>query len=308
LLLFLFALAVTFILSLYLSGAIARPMRKLATAAERVQRGLGRGAQIPDLSRRKDEIGDLSVSFKAMTDALSQRLDSIERFAADVAHELKNPLTSLRSAVETVSIIQSEDDRKKLMQVILQDVQRLDMLITDISKSSRLDAELSREDMGIVDLRGLLHGIVAYHTVPTDKNTKTPKIILNLPDETLPMLTKGIDGRLGQVFDNLLSNAVSFSKLLDIITISAEKQGTQWHISVSDEGPGLPDAKLETIFDRFYSERPCQEEFGTHSGLGLAICKQIIAAHQGRIFAENLYDRDNKKTGARFTVVLEAVE
>lgn len=306
--LFLLALAVTFLLSLYLSGAIARPMRKLAKAAERVQKGMGRDAQIPDLSRRRDEIGDMSVAFKAMTDALSQRLDSIERFAADVAHELKNPLTSLRSAVETVAVIKSEDDRKKLMQVILQDVQRLDMLITDISKSSRLDAELSREDMAKVDLRDLLEGIVAHYTVPTDNNNDAPHVVLNLPEDNVPMTVKGLDGRLGQVFDNLLANAVSFSQPTDTITVSAEKQGKEWFISVSDEGPGLPEAKLETIFNRFYSERPKTEEFGTHSGLGLAICKQIIAVHQGRIFAENLYDKDQKKIGARFTVVLDALE
>lgn len=308
LMLFLMALAVTFLLSLYLSGAIARPMRKLARAAERVQRGMGRDAQIPDLSRRRDEIGDMSVAFRTMTDALSQRLDSIERFAADVAHELKNPLTSLRSAVETVAVIKSEEDRKKLMRVILQDVERLDMLITDISKASRLDAELSRENMDIVDLRELLQSVAAHYTVPTDSNAAHPAIILNLPAETISMAVKGLGGRLGQVFDNLLSNAVSFSKTEDTITVSAEKQGTQWYISVTDQGPGLPDAKLDTIFDRFYSERPTGEEFGKHSGLGLAICKQIIAVHHGRIFAENVYDKNRTKIGARFTVVLDALD
>lgn len=290
LMLFVVSLAVTFILSLYLSGAIARPLKKLARAAERVQKDMGRGEKIPDLSRRQDEIGDLSVSIKSMTDALADRLDSIENFAADVAHELKNPLTSLRSAVETVRIVKSEEDRKQLMDVILHDVERLDRLITDISKSSRLDAELSREDMGVVDLHPLLSGMASHYNVS-----------LNLPGQ--PILTRAVEIRMGQVFDNLISNAKSFS---DTVTVGAEKQGQNWHITVSDNGPGIPDNKLEAIFSRFYTERPTSESFGQHSGLGLAICKQIINAHDGSIYAENLYDKDGHKIGAQFTVILKS--
>jgi two-component system sensor histidine kinase ChvG len=292
LMLFAVSLGFTFLLSLYLSGAIAKPLRKLSKAAQDVQKNYGRGAIIPNLSKRRDEIGDLSASLESMTRTLSKRIDSIENFAADVAHELKNPLTSLRSAVETVAIVKNEEDRQRLMDVILHDVNRLDRLITDISKSSRLDAELSRDDIGVVDLRPMLTGMSDHYSAS-----------LNLPSG-VPMTVHGVESRLGQVFDNLLSNAKSFS---DTLEIAAEKQGMAWHITVSDEGGGIPDNKLEAIFDRFYSERPKNEDFGEHSGLGLAICKQIIEAHQGQIYAENRYNTDMKKIGARFTVVLSAL-
>jgi two-component system sensor histidine kinase ChvG len=285
---FFIALGVTFLLSLYLTGVIARPLKRLSNAANQVQRNLGRGADIPDLSKRKDEIGDLSLAFKSMTDALANRLDSIEHFAADVAHELKNPLTSLRSAVETVSIVKNEEDRNRLLAVIIHDVERLDRLITDISKSSRLDAELSREDMDVIDLKSLLQDLCAYYNCQ-----------LNLPNHEA-IKVRGVEIRLGQVFENLLSNAKSFS---DKIEITVEKQGVNWHLMVEDEGPGIPENKLNAIFDRFYTERPEGESFGNHSGLGLAICKQIIDAHDGQIYAEN---RENAK-GARFTVILKAV-
>ena len=291
LLLFVVALIVTFLLSLYLSGVIARPLKRLSKAAENVQKNFGRGAEIPDLSRREDEIGDLSVALKSMTNALAQRLDSIENFAADVAHELKNPLTSLRSAVETVGIVKNEDDRNQLLKVILHDVERLDRLISDISKSSRLDAELSREDIGVIDLRPLLTDLCTYYEAE-----------INLPSDH-PIRIQGVDIRMGQVFDNLLSNAKSFS---DSVTVLVELQGQDWVIYVDDNGPGIPDNKLDAIFNRFYSERPQTEDFGTHSGLGLAICKQIIEAHGGQIYAENRYDTDHKKCGARFVVMLRA--
>lgn len=290
--LFFIALGITFLLSLYLSGVIGSPLKKLARAANHVQKNFGRGAQIPDLSKRKDEIGDLSVAFKNMTDALALRLDTIEHFAADVAHELKNPLTSLRSAVETLAIVKGKKDQERLITVILHDVNRLDRLISDISKSSRLDAELSREDMEIVDIAQLLKDICHHYNCS-----------VNLPHEHA-INVLGVDTRLGQVFDNLLANAQSFS---DAVTVTVEKQGHEWHITVEDEGPGIPDNKLEKIFDRFYTERPDQEAFGNHSGLGLAICKQIIDAHNGRIFAENRYNDDGNKIGARFTVILKAV-
>lgn len=292
LLLFFGALGITFLLSLYLSGAIARPLKKLAKASEHVQKDFGRGAKIPDLSKRKDEIGDLSLSLKSMTDALSQRLDSIEHFAADVAHELKNPLTSLRSAVETVSIVKNEEDRNRLMEVILHDVDRLDRLITDISKSSRLDAELSREDMDVFCMRGMLIDICDHYGATT-----------NLPAGDA-ICIKGVESRMGQVFDNLLSNAKSFS---DTVSVNVEKQGKNWHIVFDDNGPGIPESKLETIFDRFYTERPQGESFGNNSGLGLAICKQIIEAHDGEIFAQNRYDANDKKIGARFTIILRSI-
>jgi len=291
--LFILSLGVTFLLSLYLSSAIARPLRKLASAAEDVQQNFGRGADIPNLSKRHDEIGDLSLSLRSMTDALSARLDAIENFSADVAHELKNPLTSLRSAVETVSIVKNPEDKDRLMQVILHDVERLDRLISDISKSSRLDVELSRDDMRKIDLKPILTDLCAHYDVN-----------MNLPLDSVAIKILGSDIRMGQVFDNLLSNAKSFS---DDVTLMVERQGANWHIMVDDMGPGIPDGKLETIFTRFYTERPEGEAFGNHSGLGLAICKQIIEAHQGKIYAENRLDSDGKRIGACFTVILKAV-
>jgi two-component system, OmpR family, sensor histidine kinase ChvG len=290
--LFFAALGITFLLSLYLSGAIARPLKKLAAAANNVERNFGRGATIPNLSKRNDEIGDLSLSLRTMTDALSARLDAIERFAADVAHELKNPLTSLRSAVETVAIIKNDDDRTRLMGVILHDVERLDRLISDISKSSRLDAELSREDMDVFCMRTMITDICDHYHATA-----------NLPVNDA-ICIRGVESRMGQVFDNLLSNAKSFS---DEVTVIVEKQGQKWHIAVEDNGPGIPENKLETIFSRFYTERPQGEDFGNHSGLGLAICKQIIAAHEGQIYAENRYDSNGKIIGARFIIILKAI-
>jgi two-component system sensor histidine kinase ChvG len=289
---FFLALIITIILSLYLSSTISRPLKKLARASENVRINYGRGAKLPDLSKRKDEIGDLSFALKTMTDALGQRLDSIEAFAADVAHELKNPLTSLRSAVETVAIVKNEEDRQRLLDVILHDVERLDRLISDISKSSRLDAELSREDMDVFCMRDMLRDICEHYGAELSLPTNDGVCIL------------GVETRMGQVFDNLLSNAKSFS---DKIFVNVEKQGTDWHITFSDNGPGIPDAKLETIFERFYTERPEGEKFGNNSGLGLAICKQIIEAHGGDIFAENIYDDNGKRNGARFTIILKSV-
>jgi two-component system sensor histidine kinase ChvG len=225
-----------------------------------------------------------------MTDALAARLDTIEHFAADVAHELKNPLTSLRSAVETLSIIKNDQDRERLLEVILHDVERLDRLITDISQSSRLDAELSREEVQVFDVHLMIESMATHY-----------KVDLNFPNG--PINIKGIESRIGQVFDNLLSNAKSFS---DTVMVSAERQGNQWHFTIDDNGSGIHENKLETIFTRFYTERPKQEKFGEHSGLGLAICKQIIEAHHGEIYAENLKNTNSPYKGARFTVILNA--
>lgn len=305
------ALILTSILSLYLSARIARPLNRLSDAARRVQRDLGHGEEIPDFSRRNDEIGDLSLALRSMTQALSERLDSIERFAADVAHEIKNPLTSLRSAVETASIVKGEEDRKRLMDIILHDVQRLDRLISDISNASRLDAELSREEMGVVDMKSLLVQLIDSYKDPMeriDKNKKS-RFEVAFPNDGKDILVRGIDTRLGQVFRNLISNALSFSPDQGVIRVQAIRQDNKkWAFSISDCGPGIPEAKLDTIFDRFYTERPGEESFGAHSGLGLSISKQIIDVHEGRIYAENIYDDAGDKYGARFTVVLNALE
>lgn len=308
---FLGALSITVFVSLYLAGTIARPLRRLALAAEDVRAGKARDTAIPDFSRRGDEIADLSVSFRAMTQALLDRMDSIERFAADVAHEIKNPLTSLRSAVETVAVVKDKKDQARLMEIIQHDVQRLDRLISDISQASRLDAELSRDEMGLVDLRALLAQLVATHERPAVNFVKAaqqkPSVVLILP-EGGALIVRGNEGRLAQVFENLIGNALSFSPPAGTVTVRAQRADGQVLVRVEDQGPGIPEAKLEAVFERFYSERPKHEAYGGHSGLGLSIALQIMDAHQGRIWAENIRDDDTGAVrGARFTVALQAV-
>lgn len=313
---FALTLALTIILSIYLSGVLAKPLKTLAKAAEAVRKGQARAEDLPDYSQRHDEIGELSIALRQMTSALWERMDSIEQFAADVAHELKNPLTSLRSAVETASIVKKAEDRDKLMGIIKQDVDRLDRLITDISNASRLDAELSREGFEKIDLQTLLTHLLSTYQDPLERpqelkgswalNIKHKNgIALNLgaaSKETVSVW--GVEARIAQVFQNLLANALSFSPKDGAISIFVIPLKRRVSITIEDEGPGIPEAKLETIFERFYSERPGHEDFGLHSGLGLSICKQIIEAHGGRIFAENIKDQSGAAKGARFTVVL----
>jgi two-component system sensor histidine kinase ChvG len=297
------ALAVTVLLSLYLAGTIARPVHRLAEAAERVRRGKGRKMEIPDFTRRGDEIGDLSGVLREMTEALWARMDAIEHFAADVAHEIKNPLSSLRSAVETVARMDDPTQQRKLMAIILDDVQRLDRLISDISDASRVDAELSRADKAPLDIGRLLQTLAEVHEATSKPGS--PRIVVGLP-KGQTLMAPAIESRLVQVLRNLIANAISFSPTGGIITLGARRDGRRMLIYVSDQGPGIPADKLEAIFNRFYTERPVGEKFGTHSGLGLSISRQIIEAHGGRIFAENLMDGEGKPTGARFTIVLPA--
>ncbi|MCB1538057.1 MAG: stimulus-sensing domain-containing protein [Rhodospirillales bacterium] len=305
------ALAITFFLSFYLAAGITRPLKRLARAADAVRRG-NRQAEIPDLTARDDEIGDLSQALRDMTAALASRLDTIERFAADVSHELKNPLTSLRSAIETVQLVREKADRDKLMGVIMHDIQRLDRLISDISSASRLDAELGREDLGLVDLRPLLTHLAETYITPIRRlspdDGPTP-VVIDLPAKDEVMIVSGIEGRLGQVFRNLIDNALSFSPSGATVTIRVARDAAarQWKVMVEDQGPGIPEGKLGAIFDRFYSERPEGEAFGRHSGLGLSIAKQIVDAHRGRIYAENILDENGNRKGARFTVALNAL-
>ena len=297
------ALAVTVLLSLYLAGTIARPIRRLAEAADLVRHGKGRQFQIPDFTRRGDEVGDLSGALRDMTEALWARLDAIEGFAADVAHEIKNPLTSLRSAVETVARVEDPDQQKKLISIILDDVQRLDRLISDISDASRLDAELSRAQTEPVDVARLLSALVEAQRATAREGG--PSFVLDLPGHD-GLVVQGIEDRLGQVLRNLVDNAVTFSPDSGTITLSGRRDGPWVVISVTDDGPGIPDNKLTAIFDRFYSERPSSEKFGTHSGLGLSISKQIVEAHHGTIRAENRRDEAGRVVGARFLVRLRA--
>lgn len=298
------ALSVTVLLSFYLASTIALPIHRLADAADRVRRAKGRKITIPDLTRRHDEIGDLSGSLRDMTQAVWMRMDAIERFAADVAHEIKNPLTSLRSAVETVARVEDPQQQKKLMSIILDDVQRLNRLISDISDASRIDAEMSRTEAGPVDLKDMLQAMADIHQATAGATAPQLKLVLP-PQADLRVL--GMESRLGQVLRNLISNAISFSPPGGEISLAAQRDGKSVTISVDDQGPGIPPDKLTAIFERFYSERPKGEKFGTHSGLGLSISKQIVEAHGGTLTAENLRDEDGHIQGARFALHLPAL-
>ena len=297
------ALLVTILLSFYLASTIARPIRRLADAAERA-RGRGARVDIPDLMGRGDEIGELSRSLRDMTDALWQRMSAIESFAADVAHEIKNPLSSLRSAVETAARIEDPVKRRRLMVIIQDDVERLDRLISDISDASRLDAELSRQEVSPSDIGAMLQALVEVHE--TTRAEGAPRVVLDIAERGRDLIVPGIESRLSQVFINVIANAVSFSPANGEIRIRARLDGRAVLVSVEDEGPGIPEDRLTAIFDRFYSERPAGEKFGTHSGLGLSISKQIIEAHRGRIWAENRTDADGTVIGARFLIRLPA--
>ncbi len=304
--LFAIALALTVLLSIYLGGTIARPVRRLAAAAERVRRGRGREVVIPDFTARGDEIGDLSGALREMTATLWMRMDAIEHFAADVAHEIKNPLTSLRSAVETAARVADPEKQRRLLGVVVADVKRLDRLITDISDASRLDAELSRDKTLLIPIGGLLAALVDLYRDMAKPDT--PFLRLDLPDQhggtqsNLPVF--GSEDQLVRVFRNLLDNAISFSPHDGTIIIRARCIGETVRVTVDDQGPGIPAAKLTAIFNRFYTERPPGEAFGTHSGLGLAIAKQIVEAHHGTIRAENRYEPEGNLIGARFIVDL----
>ena len=298
------ALAITVLLSLYLAGAISRPIRRLAQAAERLRMGTGREDEIPDFTSRRDEIGELSLALREMTAALRNRMDAIEQFAADVAHELKNPLSSLASAVETVGRVKDPAQQQKLLSIIREDVTRLDRLISDISNASRLDAELSRAESHPVQLETLLETLAEIHRSIDETRpgfTEPVEITLDAPKG---LVVRGMESRLGQVFQNLIANAVSFSPPDSTVRVAVSRQGGNAIVTVEDQGPGIPPAKLDAIFDRFYSERPSGEAFGTHSGLGLSISKQIVETLGGRIYAENRMDAKGDVAGARFVVQL----
>ncbi len=302
---FLVALGVSILLSISLAQTIARPVRRLAEVSERVRFGREGRVPIPNLKGRQDEIGDLSIALGEMTDALYTRIDSIEQFAADVAHEIKNPLTSLRSAVETLQLTSDPDRQKRLLGVIIEDVARIDRLITDISDASRLDAELTRSQMEDVCIPVLLETLTKIYEAT--QKPGMPKISLRIDSGALPseaLTIPGFEHRLGQVVRNIIDNAISFSKPEDEITIRAKLADKHVVIMVDDQGPGIPEENLETIFERFYTERPSAEEFGKNSGLGLAISRQIIEAHRGRIYASNLRSSKGDVQGARFTIEL----
>lgn len=303
--LFLGVLGLAALLSIFLASTIARPVRKLAEAADIVRHGQGRHTDIPDFSVRRDEIGELSVSLRAMTDALYQRLDAIESFAADVAHELKNPLTSLRSAVETLGRASEPSQVARLREIIQDDVRRLDRLISDISNASRLEAELSRTDAEPVSIAAL---VTAIGTLYRDQLAERGiDVSVSLPEDD-PLWVMGLESRLGQVMRNLIDNAISFSPEGGRIDVMALRFSGQVRVTVMDQGPGIPEDKLEAIFDRFYTERPEGEPFGKHSGLGLSISKQIVTAHRGRLYAANRRSAAGDATGAVFTLDLPSLD
>lgn len=304
------AALVTAILSLLLASTIATPLRRLSAAAVRVRRGVKNREEIPDFSDRQDEIGNLSLAVRDMTNALYARIEAIESFAADVSHELKNPLTSLRSAVETLPLARNDASRSRLMEVIQHDVKRLDRLITDISDASRLDAELAREDAAKVDLKKFLTDLV---TVSREASHHKKAVELELKIGKLPQGVKGYvvvghDLRLGQVVTNLIENARSFvPEEGGRIAISLERSGKFNIVTVEDNGPGIRAEKIDRIFERFYTDRPTSEAFGQNSGLGLSISRQIVEAHGGTLTAENIPGtKPGELKGARFVVTLPA--
>ncbi len=304
LLLFGTALVLTVMLSFYLARTIATPMLDLARATQRIREGEGREESVPEpLLSRNDEIGTLARDLQNSARALWARIDANERFAADVAHELRNPLTSVRSALETLRRIENPENRNRLLAIIAEDAVRMDRLIADISDSSRVDAELSRTISAPVDIAPILSALAELQQA-TRNGEDDPAVVLEAAPG--PLVVRGVEGRIVQVFRNLLGNAISFSPRGGKVRVKARPVGALVEVAIEDEGPGIPEQKLESIFERFYSERPSGERFGQHSGLGLSISKQIVEGLRGQISAENRRDAEGKVLGARFVVRLPA--
>ncbi len=305
------ATLVNVVLSLLLSSTIANPLRRLSAAAIRVRRGGAKEREeIPDFSARQDEIGNLSIALRDMTSALYDRIDAIESFAADVSHELKNPLTSLRSAVETLPLAKSDDSKKRLMDVIQHDVRRLDRLISDISDASRLDAELARSDAKSLDLEVLLRDMIeiSRQVGHSKKAVEIEYVVDRKPADKAKFIANGHDLRIGQIVTNLIENARSFVPAdTGKITVRLTRTRTRCLIYIEDNGPGIQAENIDRIFERFYTDRPESEGFGQNSGLGLSISRQIAEAHGGSLRAENITDSDGSTLlGARFILSLPA--
>lgn len=299
------AVAVMVASSIFLARTIARPVRELANAAERVRRLPADREDIPDFTQRRDEIGDLSATLRDMTQALYNRIDAIEQFAADVAHEIKNPLTSLKSAVETFARAKDEKARGRLMDVILQDVDRINRLVSDISDASRLDAELAREKAGTIDLAQLIQTVASYYA----RDGRPGVFVRVRVDLAKPLHLRGLEGPLAQVFRNILDNAVSFSPPGGEVRLNLTRRGRLALITIDDDGPGIPEDNLAKIFDRFFTERPIEHGFGNNSGLGLSISRQIVEMHGGSIEAANRREQpDGPICGARFLITLPVLE
>ncbi|NWH07083.1 MAG: stimulus-sensing domain-containing protein [Alphaproteobacteria bacterium] len=299
------AVAVMVASSIFLARTIARPVRELADAAERVRRLPADREDIPDFTQRRDEIGDLSATLRDMTQALYNRIDAIEQFAADVAHEIKNPLTSLKSAVETFARAKDEKARARLMDVIIQDVDRINRLVSDISDASRLDAELAREKAHTIDLAQLIQTVASYYS----RDGRAGVSVRVTIDLAKALYLRGLEGPLAQVFRNILDNAVSFSPAEGAVRLTLTRRGRLALITIDDDGPGIPEDNLGRVFDRFFTERPADHGFGNNSGLGLSISRQIVEMHGGTIEASNRRTRpDGPVEGARFIITLPVLE
>ena len=298
----LFAILLSVLLSLFLARTIVRPLRRIALAAHRVRLGRAREVRVPRLPSRRDEIGLLARSVADMSQSLRQRIDNIESFAADVTHELKNPLASLRSAIDGLESVKDDKLRDRLMKVARDDVVRLDRLISDISEAARTDAELARARFEPVDLGPLIEQLVKSWEKRRDMGNA--RIAFARPRKASTVVM-GDPGRLARAIDNILDNAVSFSPPGGLVEIAASHVGNRVRIRIDDEGPGVPEQAREAIFNRFHSIRPEGEQFGRHSGLGLAIAKAIVEGHDGEI---TVLDRDDAPSGARFIISLPEIE
>ncbi len=307
--LFVLAFAVTVLLSLFMVGTIVAPLNRLSTAAVNIRTSGGRLRKIPDETKRHDEIGALSGALIKMTDTIWERLDATERFAADVSHEIKNPLSSMRSALETIDYISDPAKKQKLMNIVHDDVLRLDRLITDISNLSRLDAELSREVFEPVDIYKLLSSSVEVYNLGDAATKRGIRFILKW-DENTPkdLYVLGMETRLAQVFYNLIGNAISFSPDNGHIVITGKLQNKSLILTFEDEGKGIPPGDEEKLFRRFYCERPQNEQFGHHSGLGLSISEKVVTGLNGTIYARNRKDDSGKILGACFVVSLPVMQ
>jgi two-component system sensor histidine kinase ChvG len=296
-----------FLSSLLLALFIARPLRTLAQAADSLRLSGSTRLSLPDVSRRKDEIGALGHSLEAMTGALADRIDANERFAADVSHEIKNPLASIKSAVESARNAREPAQQTQMLAIVAQDVQRLDRLVTDIARASRIEAETARLDLGKVDLGALLYELTRAYAPAPDEELTTPVVFKG--DRPTGAIVLGQESPLGQVFRNLIDNARSFSPPGGMVTVSIEvvkgKDSAVVRALVEDQGPGIPPENLETVFERFYTQRPKGVAFGGNSGLGLSIARQIVTSHGGRIYAQNLDGLGRgERGGARLIVEL----
>jgi two-component system sensor histidine kinase ChvG len=302
----LIAVATTLISSFLLNRLIAQPVLRMARAADHVRLEGARAISLPDISGRKDELGDLSRALEEMTDSMSERMDAIERFAADVAHEIKNPLTSIRSAIETLDLVSDPAARARLLGILQQDVSRLDRLVTDISNASRLDAELSREAPRPFELNLLLHEVIHLYEAQWRPGEAPGSVRVTFDEKVAPQHARVMarETPMGQVFRNLVDNARSFSAADGEVRVALVRDHGRLIVTVDDDGPGIPKENLETIFERFYTSRPKGKAFGGNSGLGLSIARQIVEAHGGAMRAENRKNDAGQVVGARFRVEL----